>query len=317
MDKPLWMWGFFFGFVVLLLAFDLGVLHRQSREIKTKESLWLSAFYILISCAFGAWVWATLGHQKGEEYFTGYIIEKTLSLDNIFIMSVVFSYLAIPKQYQHRVLFWGILGVIVLRALLIGLGAFLVTKFAWILYIFALFLMITGAKMLFFKAQEMDLEKNLILKILRKFFRITSQLHDHHFLVKLPHATKAKKVLYVTPLLVCLLLIEFIDLIFAIDSIPAIFAITIDPFIVYTSNIFAILGLRSLYFALSSLASRFQYLDKAIALLLIFIGSKVFLADLWGLEKFPTNISLIVTVIIIAGGIISSLLKSSKTLHKR
>jgi tellurite resistance protein TerC len=317
MDKPLWMWGFFFGSVILLLAFDLGVLHRKSREIKTKESLWLSAFYIFISCAFGAWVWSTLGYQKGQEYFTGYIIEKTLSLDNIFIMSVVFSYLAIPKQYQHRVLFWGILGVIVLRALLIGLGALLVTKFAWILYIFALFLMITGAKMLFFKTQEMDFETNFILKVLRKFFRITPRLHAQHFFVKQPHATKAKDVLYVTPLLVCLLLIEFIDLIFAIDSIPAIFAITTDPFIVYTSNIFAVLGLRSLYFALASLSNRFQYLSKAIALLLIFIGSKIFLADLLGLEKFPTHISLIITVIIIAGGILASLIKTKNSVSKQ
>jgi tellurite resistance protein TerC len=310
MGKPLWMWAVFMSVVGLLLAFDLGVLHRKEREISIKESLWLSAFYIGIALIFGGWVWYSLGDQSGKEYLTGFIVEKTLAMDNVFIISLIFTYFAIPPLYQHRVLFWGILGVIVLRAIMIGLGATLVAQFSWILYIFAVFLILTGIKMLWMGEKLPDIEQNPLLKFLRKNFRISNTLHGNHFTVKLPDPKTGKKVTYGTPLLVALVLIEFVDLIFAVDSIPAIFTITLDPYIIYTSNIFAILGLRALYFALAAIIHRFHYLKPALAWVLIFIGSKTFIADAMGLEKFPAGISLGVTFGILLAGVLISLYKT-------
>lgn len=310
MGKPIWMWAVFITIIVLLLAFDIGVLHRKAREISIKESLWLSAFYISISLAFGAWVWFQLGATSGEEYLTGFIVEKTLALDNVFIISLIFSYLAIPPIYQHRVLFWGILGVIVLRAVMIGLGAALVAQFSWILYIFAVFLILTGVKMLLMGEQPHDIENNPLLKFIRRNFRISNELHGKKFTVRQIDPKTGKLATYGTPLLLALVLIEFADLIFAVDSIPAIFTITLDPYIVYTSNIFAILGLRALYFSIAAIMGRFKYLKQALALVLIFIGSKTFIADAMGLEKFPASISLGVTLALIAGGIIVSLYKT-------
>jgi len=315
MGKPIWMWAAFIAIIVLLLAFDIGVLHRKAREISIKESLWLSAFYISIALAFGAWVWFQLGATSGEEYLTGFIVEKTLALDNVFIISLIFSYLAIPPIYQHRVLFWGILGVIVLRAIMIGLGATLVAEFSWILYIFAVFLILTGIKMLLMGEQPHDIENNPLLKFIRRNFRISNELHGEKFTVRQLDPKTGKLATYGTPLLLALVLIECADLIFAVDSIPAIFTITLDSYIVYTSNIFAILGLRALYFSIAAIMGRFKYLTQALALLLIFIGSKTFIADAMGLEKFPASISLGVTLALIAGGIIVSLYKTrSKTL---
>lgn len=315
MGKPIWMWAVFITIIVLLLAFDIGVLHRKAREISIKESLWLSAFYISIALAFGAWVWFQLGATSGEEYLTGFIVEKTLALDNVFIISLIFSYLAIPPIYQHRVLFWGILGVIVLRAIMIGLGATLVAEFSWILYIFAVFLILTGVKMLLMGEQPHDIENNPLLKFIRRNFRISNELHGKKFTVRQLDPKTGKLATYGTPLLLALVLIECADLIFAVDSIPAIFTITLDPYIVYTSNIFAILGLRALYFSIAAIMGRFKYLTQALALVLIFIGSKTFIADAMGLEKFPASVSLGVTLALIAGGIIVSLYKTrSKTL---
>ncbi len=310
MGKPLWMWGTFLGIVVVLLAFDLGVLHRKTREISIKESLWLSAFYFSLALCFGAWIWYSLGEQSGEEYLTGFIVEKTLALDNIFLISLVFTHLAIPREYQHRVLFWGILGVIVLRAIMIGLGATLVAQFSWVLYIFAAFLILVGIKMLWISNATPDIANNPFLRFLKRNFRISDELHGKKFLVKLPDPKTGKLVTYGTPLLVALALIEFIDLIFAVDSIPAIFAITLDPYIVYTSNIFAILGLRALYFALDAIIHRFKYLNIALAWVLIFIGCKTFIAYFMDWEKFPASISLGVTVALISAGIAISLYKT-------
>jgi tellurite resistance protein TerC len=310
MGKPLWMWAIFISIIVFLLAFDLGVLHRKEREISIRESLWMSAFYILIALVFGAWIWFELGETSGEEYLTGFIVEKTLALDNIFVISLIFTYFAIPPIYQHRVLFWGILGVIVLRAIMIGLGATLVAQFSWVLYIFAVFLILTGIKMLYMGEKPPEIANNPLLKFLRKNFRISDQLHGKDFTVKLPDPKTGKLATYATPLLTALILIEFVDLIFAVDSIPAIFTITLDPYIVYTSNIFAILGLRALYFALAAVIERFKYLKPALAWVLIFIGSKTFIADAMGLEKFPASVSLGVTLALIAGGIIVSLYKT-------
>ncbi len=310
MGKPVWMWAIFIGIVLSLLVLDLGVLHRKTREIGVKESLWMSAFYIGIALLFGGWVWQELGAQSGTEYITGFLVEKTLAMDNVFVISLIFTYFAVPPIYQRRVLFWGILGVIVLRAIMIGLGATLVAEFSWILYVFAAFLVATGIKMLMMGDKKPDIENNPVLKLMRRTMRITPELHGERFFVRQPHQETGQTVTWATPLFVALVLIEIVDLIFAVDSVPAIFAITTDPFIVYTSNIFAILGLRALYFALAAVIGRFAYLKQALALVLVFIGSKIFVADLFGWEKFPASISLGVTVGLILGGVLYSLYKT-------
>ena len=308
LGQATWLWLVFVGIVVALLAFDLGVLHRDDHEIGIGESLWLSAGYISVAVMFGGWLWWQLGSERGIEYFTGFVIEKSLSIDNVFVIAMIFSFFAIPRQYQHRVLFWGILGVIVLRAIMIGLGAALVTQFSWVLYIFGAFLVLTGIKMLWMADHKPDLENNFLLKLLRKHMRVTPELRGNAFFSKEPHPTTGKPVLWATPLFLALCLVEFADLIFAVDSVPAIFAITTDPFIVYTSNIFAILGLRALYFALAAMIHRFAYLKYALALVLVFIGSKIFLVNIVG--KIPPLISLSVTLSLIAGGVVLSLWKT-------
>ena len=310
MGKPIWMWAAFIGVVLTLLIVDLGLFHSEAREISVRESLLMSSFYIGIGLLFGVWVWFELGAQSGEEYLTGFLVEKTLAMDNVFVISLIFTYFAVPKQYQHRVLFWGILGVIVLRAIMIGLGATLVAEFSWLLYVFAAFLIATGIKMLVMGDTPPDIENNAVLKLMRRTMRITPELHKEAFFVKKVDPASGKLLRYATPLFVALVLIEVVDLIFAVDSIPAIFAITTDPYIVYTSNIFAILGLRALYFALAAVIDRFIYLKQALALVLIFIGSKVFVADLMGWEKFPASLSLGITVGLIAGGVIYSLIRT-------
>ncbi len=309
LDKPLWIWGVFLAIVLILLVIDLGVLHKKNKPISVKESLWMSLFYLLMAIFFGFWILYNFGWNRFAEYLTGFLVEKTLALDNIFVISLIFASLSIPLKYQHRVLFWGILGVIVLRAIIIGLGAVLVEQFSWILYVFAVFLVITGIKMLFLPKEEIDIEKNILLKWMRKHLRITKGFHDQKFLVKQVDPKTKKKALYATPLLIALILIEFVDVVFAVDSVPAIFAITSDPYIVYTSNIFAILGLRALYFALAAIIDRFYYLKHALALVLIFIGLKIFIADFTGLTKFPPMISFGITMALILGGCILSLLK--------
>jgi tellurite resistance protein TerC len=239
------------------------------------------------------------------------VVEKTLAMDNVFVIALIFSYFAIPRMYQHRVLFWGILGVIVLRGIMIGLGATLVSQYSWILYIFAAFLIFTGIKMMFVGDTEMDISQNPILKFMKKRMNVTDELHGHDFFVKKPHPVSGKLVRFATPLFLALVLVEIADLVFAVDSVPAVFAITTDPFIVYTSNIFAILGLRALYFALAAILHRFHYLKYALSLLLVFIGSKIFVADLMGWEKFPASWSLSITFAILAAGVIFSLWKTS------
>ena len=310
LGKATWLWLSFLTIVIVLLAFDLGVLHKDDHEIGIRESLILSAAYIGVALIFGSWVWWYLGAQSGTEYFTGFLIEKSLSMDNVFVIALIFSYFAIPRQYQHRVLFWGILGVIVLRAIMIGLGAVLVTQFSWILYVFGAFLVFTGIKMWIVADHMPDIENNPVLKFLRKKMRVTPSLEGNAFFVQRQDPATGKLVRWATPLFLALCLIEFVDLIFAVDSVPAIFAITSDPFIVYTSNIFAILGLRALYFALAAMIHRFKYLKYALALVLVFIGTKIFLVGFIG--KMPAVISLSVTFGLIAGGVIVSLRKTRK-----
>lgn len=308
LGKAVWLWLVFLGVVVTLLAFDLGVLHRDQHEIGVRESLLLSAGYIGVALAFGAWVWWYLGAQSGMDYYTGFMIEKSLSMDNVFVIALIFSFFAIPRQYQHRVLFWGILGVIVLRALMIGLGATLVSQFSWVLYLFGAFLVITGIKMWFMVDHEPDIANNPLLKWLKRHMRVTDGLRGSAFWVREADPKTGRVERFATPLLLALMLVEFVDLIFAVDSVPAIFAITTDPFIVYTSNIFAILGLRALYFALAAMIHRFKYLKYALALVLVFIGSKIFLVGFIG--KVPAVVSLSVTFGLIAGGVVVSMWKT-------
>ena len=310
LGKPAWLWLTFVAIVVALLVFDLGVLHKEDREIEVRESLLLSGGYIAMGLAFGAWVWWYLGSQSGMEYLTGFMVEKTLAMDNVFVIAMIFTFFAVPRKYQHRVLFWGILGVIVLRAIMIGLGAALVMNFSWILYVFAVILIATGVKMLYAIDDEPDIANNFALNFLKKRMPLTKELHGEKFFVKLPDSTGGKLVWFATPLFLCLVLVEIADVVFAIDSVPAIFAITPDPFIVYTSNIFAILGLRALYFALAAMVHRFHYLKYALAFVLIFIGAKIFLGDWLFGGKVPAEISLGVTFGLLFGGVVYSLWKS-------
>jgi tellurite resistance protein TerC len=319
LGKALWVWLVFLTIIFILLAIDLGFLHKDQHEIGVRESLMLSGGYITVSLLFGLWVWYEMGQDSALEYYTGYVIEKSLSVDNIFVMAIIFSALYIPRKFQHRVLFWGIFGVIIMRGLMIGVGAALVHRFAWILFLFAAFLVITGLKLLFMKDEGdhgKSVENNPIIKFIRGHFRITEDLRDQKFFVHELNPKTGKVVWYMTPLFLALVTIEFADLIFAVDSVPAIFAVTTDTYIVYTSNVFAILGLRALYFALSAMIERFAYLKYALALILIFIGSKVFIMHFLHMEKFPASISLGVTIALLAGGVLYSLHKT-KNLAKQ
>lgn len=305
MGTPAWFWLAFGVLVLAILVFDLGILHRKERVITARESFLLYGLYVIIAIAFGAWVWTARGAEAGIEFYTGYVIEQSLSMDNVFVIAAIFAFIGVPRLYQHRVLFWGIIGVIVFRGLMIGAGVALVHAFEWVLFLFGGFLVFTGVKMLSHSDEEYgDLENNPVLRLLRKRFRITKQFHGTHFVVRAPDAT-GKAVLYLTPLAVALSMIEVVDVIFAVDSVPAIFAVTQDPFIVYTSNIFAILGLRSLYFALSAAMNRFRYLQYAMALVLLLIGIKIFLVPL-GIKIDPLH-ALIVTLSILATGMLYSL----------
>ena len=311
LGTPVWFWLSFLGLVVTLTAFDLGILHKEDREMGIGESLKLSAFYISIALAFGLWVWFQKGAESGMQYYTGFFIEKALSIDNVFVISLIFTYFAIPRKYQYRALLWGIIAVIFLRGIMIAAGAAIVQEYYWVLYIFAAFLIATGVKMLFTGDQEMDVAKNPVVKFISSHMRVTKELHGQHFFVKVPDEKTGKLVRAATPLFLALVIINLADLVFAVDSVPAIFAITTDTFIVYTSNIMAILGLRALYFALAAIVHRFQYLKYALALVLVFIGSKIFVSDfIMGGDKFPPVMSLAVTFALILGGIFYSLWKT-------
>lgn len=312
LGQPLWMWLAFAGLVVLLLALDLGVLHRDQHEIGVRESLMLSGGYLALGLGFGAWVWSQLGREAGVEYVTGFLIEKSLALDNVFVIATIFAAFAVPRAYQHRVLFWGVLGVIVLRGIMIGFGAALVASFAWVLWIFAAFLIVMGVKMFFADSTPKDPHDSPVYRWLASHIRLTKDFHGHRFFVKQP-GKAGQLVWFATPLFMALVMVELADVVFAVDSVPAIFSITTDPYIVYTSNIFAILGLRALYFALAAVVARFAYLKQALAALLVFIGGKVFFAEAMGWEKFPAPVSLAITAGLLAAGIGWSLWKTRGT----
>ena len=303
LGTPIWMWLTFIIIVLVLLAADLGLVNNGNQEIGVSKSLRLSAVYITLGMAFSGFVYWQMGSEATAQYLTAFVVEKTLAMDNVFVIALIFSSFAIPRMYQHRVLFWGILGVIVLRGIMIGLGATLVAEYAWLLYVFAAFLIFTGVRMLFIDESKHSVD-GPVLRFLKKRMRVTEGLEGNAFFVK------RNGLRYVTPLFLALVLIEIADLVFAVDSVPAVFAITTDPFIVYTSNIFAILGLRALYFALSAILHRFAYLKYALSLLLVFVGSKVFVADWMDLEKFPPSWSLGITFAILAAGVGFSLYKT-------
>ncbi len=264
------IWIAFNIFVLLMLALDLGVFHRENHEVGVKEALSWSAFWIALSLCFGAGVYYFMGFASGGDFMTAYLLEKSLSVDNLFVILLVFNYFRVPAKFQHKVLFWGILGALIMRGGFILIGAALIHRFEWILYLFGAFLIYTGIKMLFDDGEEeIDPESNPLVKVLKKIMPVTPLFHGDKFFI----IEKGKR--HATPLFVALLVVEFSDLIFAVDSIPAVFAVTQDPFIVYTSNVLAILGLRSLYFALAAIVDKFHYLKYGLAIVLTLIGVKM------------------------------------------
>lgn len=311
MSEPnIWMWAAFAAIVFLLLLLDLGVFRRQEREIGVRESLYYSAGYFAIALIYCWGVYTFVGNEQGEDFLTGYLLEKSLSLDNIFVISLAFKHFQIPRIYQHRVLVLGIVGVLVLRGLMIGVGATLIHQFHSILYFFGAFLVVTGIRMMFMvDDDEKSLEESKILAFLKRCIKVTPKLHGARFFVSEADEQPPHKIVRkATPLFVALIFVELADAIFALDSVPAIFAVTTDPFVVFTSNVFAILGLRALYFALSAMLHRFSHLKYALSLVLVFIGAKIFLPLLH--VEIPSTISLLITLSLLAGGVLVSLIKT-------
>ena len=308
MTANLWPWIGFNAFVIVMLALDLGVFHRKAHVVSFKESIAGTVVWVTLALLFNLGVGHYMGDEKGIEFFTGYVIEKSLSVDNVFVFALLFSYFAVPAVYQHKVLFWGILGALVMRAIMIFVGAALIEKFAWIIYVFGAFLILTGIKMIVKRGEEIYPERNPLVRWFKKFMPVTSDYRGDKLFVR------ENGIRMATPLFVVLLLVEFSDLIFAVDSIPAIFAVTKDPFIVYTSNVFAILGLRSLYFALAGVMDKFHYLKIGLGVVLSFVGVKMLLGHTpW---KIDTHVSLGVIVGVLAVSIIVSLLRPKKVVAK-
>ena len=353
----IWMYAGFVGLVLVLLALDLGVFHRKAHVVSVKEALGWSAFWIALGVAFVGFIyvgyenhWMGLGltpdrMSAGEEvaglgvvyndgasaalkYLTGYVVEKSLAVDNIFVIAMIFSFFAVPAIYQHRVLFWGIVGALAMRGAMIALGARLLSEFAWIIYVFGGFLILTGIKMLLIKDGEIDPNRNVVVRLTRRLFPVTERFHGEHFFVRAGSAASheaeqpgmeektdrvvdaaPKGALLATPLLLALVMVEFTDLVFAVDSIPAIFAITADPFLVFTSNVFAILGLRSLYFALAGMIESFRYLKVSLAAVLVLVGVKM-MTHGWLKETLGPNFNLYtlgMVFAILAAGVVASI----------
>ena len=297
LSGTIWLWIGFNIFVLAMLALDLGVFHRKAHTVSIKEASIWSVVWITLAMAFNAGVYFFSGPEPALQFFTGYLIEKSLSVDNIFVFGLLFTYFKVPAAYQHRVLFWGVLGALVLRGILIVLGTSLLDTFHWIIYLFGAFLIFTGVRMIFHKEEEVHPERNPLLKLVRRIVPVTHGYERDRFIVR-----RAGQVL-VTPLLLVLLVVETTDLIFALDSIPAIFAVTLDPFIVYTSNVFALLGLRCLYFVFANAMAKFYYLKLGLAVVLSFVGVKMVLADIY---HIPTTLSLAVIAVVLATAIVAS-----------
>jgi len=353
----MWIWVAFIGFVLLMLALDLGVFHRKAHVVSVKEALAWSAVWLAMGMLFSVFVyfayenrWFGLGTivdavdgltndgaTATEKYLTGYVVEKSLSVDNIFVIAMIFSAFAVPQLYQHRVLFWGVLGALLLRGAMIGAGAKVIAEYHWVLYLFAVFLILTAIKMLFLKTEHTDPNKNMVVRWTRRLFPVTARLHGEHFMVRagapasyeseIPGAPKIPDevvdqarpgTLLLTPLALALVMVEATDLVFAVDSIPAIFAITGDPFLVFTSNVFAMLGLRSLYFALAGMVKKFRYLKVSLALVLMVVGVKMLLAE-WlklTLGKHFNLYLLAVVLSILAAGVAASILAERRQMSR-
>ena len=353
----IWLWIAFIAFVLLMLALDLGVFHRKAHVVSVREGLAWSAVWLAMGLAFAVFVYfAYDGHWFGlgtvadavdglandgasatEKYLTGYVVEKSLSVDNIFVIAMLFSFFAVPPLYQHRVLFWGILGALLMRGAMIGIGTKLIAEFHWLLYLFAVFLILTAIKMLFLKTEHTDPNKNIVVRLMRRLFPVTARFHGEHFIVRagtpasyqsevpgvpaMPDEVLEKArpgTLFLTPLALALVMVETTDVIFAVDSIPAIFAITGDPFLVFTSNVFAILGLRTLYFVLAGMVKKFRYLKVALALVLMVVGFKMLLAE-WlklALGRHFNLYLLLVVLVILAAGVVGSLLVERRSMSR-
>lgn len=298
-EITIWWWVIFNAFVLIMLALDLGVFHRKCHVVSVKEALIWSGVWITLALIFNAWLYSVLGPVKGLEFFTGYVVEKSLSVDNVFVFAMLFSYFAVPPLYQHKVLFYGIIGALIMRAAMIALGTVIITHFTWVLYLFGAFLIFTGIKMLLVSGHGFDPKDNPLVKLLRRWMPVSENYDGEKFF------TVQNGLRMATPLFVVLVCVEFTDLIFAVDSIPAIFAITTDPFIVYTSNVFAILGLRSLYFALAGVMHMFRYLKTGLGLILTFVGVKMMLGHTpW---KLDIVLCLIVIMSILTISIVASI----------
>ena len=313
MEVPIWLWVGFNVFVLAMLALDLGVFHRKAHAVSGKEALTWSLVWISLSLVFNTVIYffwdrmapnsAYTNSEAALAFFTGYLIEKSLSVDNIFVFILIFSFFAVPAAYQHRVLFWGILGALIMRGTLIAVGAALLHEFHWIIYVFGAFLIFTGIRMAWHHEENLQPDKNPVVKFFRRFMPVTENFEKDQFFIR-----RAGK-LFATPLFLILLVVESTDLIFAVDSIPAIFAVTQDPFIVYTSNVFAILGLRALYFLLANVMDQFQYLKFGLSAVLVFIGVKMVIVDFY---KIPIGISLGVVAGILTFSILASLWKAKQ-----
>lgn len=300
MDQ-VWLWVGFNVFVLAMLAVDLFVFHREAHAVRTVEALAWSVVWIILALLFGVGVYALMGREAGLQYFAGYLIERALSIDNIFVFVLIFSYFHVPAQYQHRVLFWGILGALLMRGAMIAAGAYLIHQFHWVIYVFGGFLVFTGIRMATHSEEALDLERNPMIRLVRRLLPVSSGYRGDKFFVREQVAGASRVV--VTPLFVVLALIETTDLVFAIDSIPAIFAITEDPFIVYSSNIFAILGLRAMYFLLADVIDRFHYLRIGLSVVLVFVGVKMLATDVY---KLPVGVSLAVIVLVLGAAVAAS-----------
>lgn len=300
MEITIYHWIVFLVFLVLMLVIDLGVFNKKSHTVSNKEALIWSAVWIALALIFNAGVYWFYGHGKALEFLTGYLLEKSLSVDNLFIFVVLFGYFNVPKQYQHKVLYWGIIGAIIMRGVLIVIGTALIVKFNWIIYIFGGFLVITGFKMAFSSDEKVKPDKNPVVKLFKKFFLIKPEFVQDKFFVK------ENLKLFATPLFIVLIIVESTDLIFAFDSIPAILAITQDPFIVFTSNAFAILGLRALYFVFANFVDKFRFLKYGLAIVLVYIGIKMLIS---GFYHIPTLFSLSFLVIVLTASVLASLTK--------
>ena len=331
--QPVWLWIAFLSFIGFLLWVDLGLLNKKDEVISPKKSAIMWGCFASLAVAFGFYIYfgyqpdpafynspENLNQQAAVQFATGYLLETALAFDNIFVIGMVFTFFAVPREYQHRVLFWGILGAIVFRGIFISLGAAIVNEFTWVLFIFAAFLLYTGGKMLLSGAgddepEELNLHNNPVLKFLKKRLRVTDEITNHNFIVTKPDPLTGKMTRYATPLLLALLMVEMVDIIFAVDSVPAIFAVTRDPFIVYTSNIFAILGLRSMYFMVSAAVERFKYLKYGLPAVLVLIGIKIFwnfllYKELHIVPYLEPHWSLMLTIALLGGAILFSLWKT-------